>query len=392
MLISPIVLCRYHGQLIELVVSDVLSKLKKSQLSVPKKLVGIDNHVKAFKQCHLQLGEHDARILGIYGMGGIGKTTLAKVIYNEILDAFDCCSFIEKVRETSQSKGVKYLQSTLFADLSRYAWSSFEEFRKGSKDLVGLYQKKKVLIFLDDVDDINDLDELEIRRDSFGPGSRIIITTRDKAVLDTLKVESIYEVEAMDHFHSLQLFCKHAFDQDTPTDDLNDLSNRIVRTTGGLPLALEAIGSQLSTTRIKKQWKSKWEELKVHPHERVQDSLQISYGSLNPAQQTIFLDIACFLIGEKKHPAFSMWNACELFPEDGVRVLIQKCLIRIRDDTIWMQDQLRDFGRETVRKENYTVAGERSRLWLGKEAKQVLQYQMVSDAFYLSKTLIQSDM
>ena len=66
----------------------------------------------------LDVGGSDVRIVGIYGIGGIGKTTLAKIIYNKLLEQFEYSSFLKDVREMSlQSKGLEKLQTQLVNDI-----------------------------------------------------------------------------------------------------------------------------------------------------------------------------------------------------------------------------------------------------------------------------------
>ncbi|XP_039169660.1 disease resistance protein RUN1-like [Eucalyptus grandis] len=108
---------RYEGELVKLVVQRVLSELKKEfELVIPENLVGIDGHVE--KVIKFVDNNYSATLfIGIHGMGGIGKTTLAKAIYNKLSDQFQYHSFIADIRESCQRKGLEYLQNQLISDI-----------------------------------------------------------------------------------------------------------------------------------------------------------------------------------------------------------------------------------------------------------------------------------
>ncbi|KAK3439248.1 hypothetical protein EUGRSUZ_C03975 [Eucalyptus grandis] len=180
----------------------------------------------------------------------------------------------------------------------------------------------------------------------------------------------------MQFHHALQLFSKHSFESDSLPCDYMDISHKIVETTGGLPLALEVIGSLLHS-KDKKTWKDTLKKLKKVPHQDVQRKLLISYKELEYEQKQIFLDIACHCIGEERIHAYYMWKACEFFPKSGLRDLIHLSLIKVtEDDRLQMHDQLRDLGRGIVQEECYLVPGKRSRLWCPTIALDVVQNNM----------------
>jgi hypothetical protein len=109
---------------------------------------------------------------------------------------------------------------------------------------------KKILLVLDDVNESDQLEKLAGKNDWFGPGSRVIITTRDKHLLVKHEVNEIYEVEALTNDDSLQLFSLKAFKKDHPPEDYVQLSQAFVHYSKGLPLALEVLGSFLFNRSI----------------------------------------------------------------------------------------------------------------------------------------------
>ncbi|XP_039169632.1 disease resistance protein RPV1-like [Eucalyptus grandis] len=147
-------------------------------------------------------------------------------------------------------------------------------------------------------------------------------------------------------------------------DDYVNLSRQIISTTGGLPLALEVIGS-LVYRQNKASWYDVLDNLREIPHEKVQDKLKISYNALNHEQQQIFLDIACLFVDKDKTNALYMWKDCGFRPDHSIQVLVCMSLIKITDhNKFWMHDQLRDLGRKIVHGDTRpTDPRKQSRLW-----------------------------
>ena len=84
------------------------------KLSVVRYPVGIDSRVSEVINRCLDIKSNDVRIVGIYGLPGVGKTTFAKAIFDKIRYCFDGSSFLENVREKSRTiDGKIYLQKTL---------------------------------------------------------------------------------------------------------------------------------------------------------------------------------------------------------------------------------------------------------------------------------------
>ncbi|PPD85362.1 hypothetical protein GOBAR_DD17708 [Gossypium barbadense] len=106
----------------------------------------------------------------------------------------------------------------------------------------------KVLVVLDDVDDSDQIDYMGVRH--FGYGSKTIITSRDRQVLESGGADTIHEVKGLNENCSLQLFSNFAFKQLNPAVGFQDLSRRFVKYTQGNPLALKVLGSDLNKRSI----------------------------------------------------------------------------------------------------------------------------------------------
>ncbi|XP_056174633.1 disease resistance protein RUN1-like [Syzygium oleosum] len=363
----------HEGQLVKEVITKVLSELKKVYLVVSDFLVGVDDSVKEVLG-RIGTDTNDRKILGIHGMGGIGKTTLAKMVYNELSQDFVDCCFLADVRETSHSKGIVCLQTQLISDLSNQAHQSINSKDEGIMTIEERFSRKKVLILLDDVDEKDQLTALLGRRSCFGPGSRILITTRKVNVLREFGVKLTYFVGGLDPERSLQLFSKHVFRRDHPPIEKMEQSREIVKIAEGLPLILEVMGSTLSICgQTEEMWEDylvKWKKGHIN---NFRSKLMISYETLDPSQREIFLDIACLFDGYDKSTVIYMWRDCGLCPTEGLEVLQLMSLIKIGEDNkLWMHDQLKDLGREIISQESGGELDKQSRLWNHKDALEIV--------------------
>ncbi|XP_042479506.1 disease resistance protein RPV1-like [Macadamia integrifolia] len=363
----------YEGELIKEVVNTVRSELNKRRSTVSNNLIGIQSHIEKMLKL-LDIKSDKRTIVGIHGLGGIGKTTIARAIYYEVLNHFEgCCSFIADVRESAQQyKGLVHLQKQLISNILKQENQDIDSVEDGIYVIQQRFHAKKVLIVLDDVDQNIQVESLVGDHEWFGLGSKIIITSRDKDILISRKADGIYEPKVMDANDSLQLFSHHAFRRDQPPEDYLDLSNAMVQTTGGLPLALQVIGSSLFKKK-KSIWESMLKKLQKVPDNDVMKSLKISYDALDDEEQQMFLDTACFSIGMDKDIACHIWDGCGFASQVGFDALCVKSLVTINEkNELRMHDQLRDLGREIVRQENKDDPGKRSRLCFQEEVLDVI--------------------
>ncbi|XP_035546629.1 disease resistance protein RUN1-like [Juglans regia] len=222
-----------------------LRMVNQTPLSVDKYPIGIESRIQHIYQ-HLSIGKNDIiRIVGIFGIGGIGKTTISKDIYNRISSQFEGSCFLKDVRETSkQAGGLITLQNTLLYDILGTSMD-VHDIDRGINVIRHRLCSKRVLLILDDVDELVQIEKLAGDHDWFGSGSRIIITTRDQRLLDNSKADSKHEVMILDDNEALQLFSLHAFEKKEPLKDFMDLSKQVTKYAQGLPLALTVLGSDL---------------------------------------------------------------------------------------------------------------------------------------------------
>jgi hypothetical protein len=352
-------------------VSSVI--LNCTPLFVTKYPTGVDSRVEAVESL-LDTKSNGVRMVGIYGLGGIGKTTIAKAVYNKIADRFEGCSFLMNVRENSRlPNGIIQLQEQLLFEILGEKDLKVVNASKGINVIKERLCHIKVLLILDDVDKLDQIENLLGNWDWLSSGSRVILTTRDKHVLTTFGKDSlIYKVVDLDRQEALQLFSLYAFHTKEPKGDYLQLANQFICYASGLPLALQIIGSALHGKNTS-QWESEIEKYEKIPNKEIQEILKISYEGLDETEQDIFLDIACFFKGRNIDYVVNMLDACNLYPDSGIPRLVDKCLITVdRWDKLSMHDLLQQMGREIVRQESPKVPGKRTRLWCYEDALEVL--------------------
>ncbi|CAJ1939979.1 unnamed protein product [Sphenostylis stenocarpa] len=366
-----------EDDLIRRLVQRVLKELSNTPLGVPEFAVGLDERVEKVMKV-LQVQSNGVKVLGLYGMGGVGKTTLAKALFNALVKRFEHRCFISNVRQVSSKQdGLVSLQSKIIKDLFPGAGSpSISDVNVGTSAIKGIVSEKRVLLVLDDVDDVQQIDALIGKREWFYDGSCVIITTRDTQILPQSHVSELYEVRELNDSQGLELFSYHALRRNKPPENLLRLSKEIVSLTGQMPLALEVFGSFLFGKRRVEEWEDAVEKLRLIRPSHLQDVLKISYDALDEEEKCIFLDIACLFVqmGMKRDDVIDVLRGCGFRGELAITVLVQKCLMKItQENTLWMHDQIRDMGRQIVVDESLVDPGKRSRLWDRAEIMPVLK-------------------
>ncbi|CAL9006585.1 unnamed protein product [Prunus brigantina] len=285
----------HEAKFINNIVQKIGKKLRRRPLSVPHIMIGrhsldLVNELNLW----LQDGSDDVGIFVIYGISGIGKTTIAKFVYNSNYERFEGSSFLENIKKVSQQpNGLVQLQTQLLSDILNGRKLKISSVSEGLTEIEDAISSKKVLLVLDDVDhmdqldavldDVDHMDQLDAvfrMKDQFYPGSKIILTTRHARLLRAQQVTTMHKVETLDDKESLELFSWHAFGQDHPIEGYIEYSQKIVGHCGGLPLALKVLGSSMYLRDSIAVWKSALEKLEAIPNGEIVNKLRVSYDSL----------------------------------------------------------------------------------------------------------------
>ncbi|CAN1252541.1 Disease resistance protein L6 [Linum perenne] len=316
-----------HGAVIDQIFTEVELHLRANYTLVTDELVGIDFHVEEVMKL-LNLGSSSERIVGIHGMGGLGKTTLAKAVYNKVLSQFERGCFLDNIRDTlSEKDGVVNLQNKIITEILRKDSNKAKNASDGIRAIKDRVCRHKLIIVLDDVDERFQFDDILGKLNDFSVHSRFLITTRDARVLELLQECKLFELGQMNHDHSVKLFSKHAFRLEHPPRDYAHLSEKFVQVAGGLPLFLKVIGSLL------------------------------------------------FQTGKIEEPNY-MWRDCDFYPASTVRTLVQRSLLKINENEgFWMHDHVRDLGRAIVKGESNQDPYKSSRIWSNRDAIDMLKHR-----------------
>ena len=362
------------------------------KLSIVRYPVGIDSRVSEVINRCLDIKSNDVRIVGIYGLPGVGKTTIAKAIFDKIHYYFDGSSFLENVGEKSRTiDGKIYLQKTLCYEILGYRELNVGSISRGINMTIQRLHRKKILVVLDDMEKLNEMGTFLENYGQFAFGTRIIITTRDKHLLDTLQKDyhvTYYKVRTLNKHEAWELFCQHAFGRIEVEEDFSEHVEQFVHYTKGLPLALERIGADLYGG-TKCEWESALDKYKRTPNGNIQEILKISYERLDQTQRVIFLDIACVLREYKKDMVVDILTCINSYkPHYDIERLIKKCLITVNTaNEISMHDLIVQMAWEIVQQESQRVLEKSSRLLRNDDAYEVLIGNMVFFFFHFPFSL-----
>jgi hypothetical protein len=321
-------------------------------------------------------------IIGLVGMGGIGKTTLSKKIYHLFHEQYDKSSFLENVK----SKNIEDLKKQLLQDLCGRKKNGVEVVNGDDlKCIEETMISKKILVVIDDVDEklIDDLSKV-LTFQGKNRKSNIIATCRNWGVLEGhLDPNGRFEVPYLNKKQATELFLSHAFRNTKQVEKgFEDIFEKIVKACDGLPLSLEVMGGFLHKkqslnmpTRLQ-IWQGALKKLQTGEildggkKDRLWQSLEISYRDLGQPEKDMFLDIACYFGGLKEIIALRIWDSESSTLE--LQNLKDRSLVKInKDGNLFMHDQLRDMGRK------FAIQEEKNRIWDPKTNLQILHEQEV---------------
>lgn len=251
------------------------------------------------------LESHQAlKIVSIVGVGGLGKTTLAKTVHDMLKKQFDCSAFISIGRTPNLNRTFEKMLLELDrehkqVDMARW---DLEQFKN---ELDEFLKDKRYLIVVDDIWDVDSWEAIRYALKDNNCGSRIIMTTRNFGIVT--KVEEVYRLKPLSNENSKKLFYKRIESQEGESLD-GELSSKIIHKCGGIPLAIIAIASLL-VERSREEWSEVYDKIGLGNEDNTAKIMSYSYYDLPPYLKPCLLQLSIFpedyLIDAK--PAIWKW-------------------------------------------------------------------------------------
>ncbi|VAI68525.1 unnamed protein product [Triticum turgidum subsp. durum] len=335
-----------------------------SKLDDTKEIFGRDEDKKVVVKLLLnQQDQRNVQVLPIFGMGGLGKTTLAKMVYNDqqiqehfqlkmwhyVSDNFNVVALLKSIIELAGNKR---------CDMP----DTIELLRKQLEEVIG---QNRFMLMIDDVWNENERmweDDLKPLLCSVGgPGSIIVVTTRSHKVASIMQTLRPLKRECLSEQDSWELFAHKAFSNGVEEQaELASIGRRIVNKCGGLPLALKTMGGLLSSKEKVQEWKA-IEESNIGDNDggkyEVMPILKLSYKHLSSEMKLCFAFCAVFYkdYEMEKDRLIQLWMANCFIQEEGTVDLVQKGEF-IFDELVWrsflqdckMHDLMHDLAKDVT--------------------------------------------
>ncbi|KAI3840887.1 hypothetical protein MKW92_046287 [Papaver armeniacum] len=353
-------------------------------------IIGLEEHTKTLLT---ELLKDDERrcIVSIVGVGGLGKTTLAKKIYKHdtIMSHFECCAWSSISQQLNTRDALlEIIKKSMHPNDDEF--SRFKELNEGDlvEKLYNYLQDKRFLVVVDDLWSLEDWNTLSHAFPNGKRGSKVLLTTRNKEVASQADPWNLQlEPQLLNDEDSWALLCNKAFpktmgDANCYPPSLEKLGRNMVHKCGGLPLAICVLGGILATKKAEiKEWEYVSRDITSNINKGknggVMGILELSYNDLPVHLKPCFLYLGLFpedyAIPRKK--LVRLWiaegfirhtkeDALVTLEDVGKREyyaeLIQRCMIQADKDTNpWegktcrMHDLMRDLCLSKAKEMNF---------------------------------------
>ncbi|KAL7587776.1 hypothetical protein Lser_V15G40144 [Lactuca serriola] len=255
-----------------------------------KNLDDIDTHKLALREIIEAIKDESIQMVGIYGSGGVGKTTLANEVAAEVKNLFAEIVFIT----VSQTVDVKEIQKNV---------------EKAAKRII--INKEKVLIILDDIWKKLVLSDVGIPCGNEHMNCKILLTSRSRNVCEGMNVDRNICVNILTKKEAWVLLKRIVGDEKLANDSsLEIIAKEVTEECGGLPLIIQAVGNALKNKKID-IWEAALDRLRKHAPLEIAPEIRKAFTHLK---------LSYDLLDSKE--AKSCFLLCSLFKEDGIISLL----------------------------------------------------------------------
>ncbi|KAH7690238.1 disease resistance protein RPS2 protein [Dioscorea alata] len=260
--------------------------------------------------------------IGVYGMGGVGKTTIMTQIYKELNEkkVFEIVMWVT----VSSSFNEKELQSKIAEQLHCELSSSGDLMSRAQVLHEALGRWRNFVIILDDIWDGVSLQNVGIPQPNRSNGSKVVWTTRFMDVCNSMESQKEIKIEGLTDEEAWSLFMEKVGGEDIISPEIKPIAEQVARECGGLPLALITVGCALRKEKQLPVWRNALHELKTSSTDQIKGMTKYVFGSLKFSYNWLSSDKirTCFLY-------------CALYPED-YKILVDELI------EYWMAEGLID--------------------------------------------------
>ncbi|CAN6989536.1 unnamed protein product [Brassica oleracea var. botrytis] len=278
-------------------------------------------------------------IMGLHGMGGVGKTTLLTQINNKFIEKknnFDVV-WVDVSKELQIQKIQNQVAKKLGLDDDGEDWNQKDEEEKACA-IHNVLKRRKFVLLMDDLWEKVELTLIGVPYPDRGNGCKIVFTTRSKEVCGRMRVDAEMEVQCLLPQDALELFKKVVGETTLRSDpSIPELAAEVAKKCHGLPLALTVIGEAMSYRRTIQEWKNAIHELNSNAvkfsdmEDKILPVLKFSYDSIEMAENKGYEIIS------------SLVRASLLMEVEPARRGVMRMHDVVREMALWIAS---DFGKE----------------------------------------------
>ncbi|XP_034696815.1 disease resistance protein SUMM2-like [Vitis riparia] len=360
------------------------------------------------KSCRF-LKDPQVGIMGLYGMGGVGKTTLLKKINNEFLATSNDFEVVIWA-VASKSPDIEKIQQVIWnkLEIPRDKWETRSSREEKAAEILRVLKRKRFILLLDDIWEGLDLLEMGVPRPDTENKSKIVLTTRSLDVCRQMKAQKSIEVECLESEDAWTLFRKEVGEEILNSHpDIPMLAKIVAEECRGLPLALVTLGRAMAAEKDPSNWDKVIQDLRKSPAEitgmedKLFHRLKLSYDRLPDNASK-----SCFIYHSMFQEDWEIYNfqLIELWIGEGfmgevhdiheardqgkkiIKTLKHACLLESggsRETRVKIHDVIRDmalwlYGEHGVKKNKILVYNKVARLDEDQETSKLKETEKIS--------------